>query len=252
MNLKTAHIHPQSDIALNLDTTPKSAMVNRFNDSAEFVPVAAAKPASDDKPHHEQAPVVQPPETVSSHSVVNEAYHKANSHKEKFEPKVHRPKKSRRRGWLKPLIITAVVAVILAGLATGGWFIYQKSAVVDGRLAAWRAGFSVEVPAYTPAGFIFRAPIFYAHHQAIITYRGIGNSQYYKLEEVVSNWSTQTLLTKEVTNNNLSYQTFQAGGLYIYVYDSGNATWVSQGVWYTISGHNNISAKKLAEIAAST
>ncbi|HUD81044.1 MAG TPA: hypothetical protein VMR08_00215 [Patescibacteria group bacterium] len=240
------------DTAVNVDEIPKSAMVNRYAAEDDFVPQPAAKAEQPKlEPAAAAAPAAMPADTVSSHQVVNEGYRRAKSHEQTYQPQAKRAKRSKRR-FVKSLLTTAIVAVILAGLASGGWFVYQKSAVIDARFASWRAGFTIEVPAYSPSGFIFKAPISYGKSEASLSYRAIASDQSYKVKEQVSRWDSQTLLTNIITNNNLSYQTFQAGGLYIYIYGNRSATWVSGNVWYTISGNENLSAKSLAEIAAST
>jgi len=234
------------------DEIPKSAMVNRYGAEDDFVPQATAKAEQPKlEPAAAAAPAAMPADMVSPHQVVNDGYRKAKSHEQTYQPKAKRAKRSRRR-FVISLLTTAIVAVILAGLASGGWFVYQKSAVIDARFASWRAGFTIEVPAYSPSGFIFKAPISYGKNEASLSYQAIASDQSYKVKEQVSRWDSQTLLTNIITNDNLSYQTFQAAGLYIYIYGNSKATWVSGNVWYTISGNENLSAKSLAEIAAST
>jgi hypothetical protein len=44
---------------------------------------------------------------------------------------------------------------------------------------------------------------------------------------------------------------FQQKGLTIYMYDGSHATWVNQGVWYTIEGDSLLDTEQLLRIATS-
>lgn len=148
----------------------------------------------------------------------------------------------------KFFIISAGILVI-AGLA--GYFSYNRVPQLSLQVATSKAGFSGHLPNNAPSGFSLKNPIESTKGSITLNYISNSDARKFAISQKPSNWSSESLLSNVFKQSKLNYQTYQDKGLTIYVYEGNNATWVNNGVWYTITGQNALSSQQLLAIAGS-
>jgi hypothetical protein len=236
-------------------TTQKSAYVQKFG--APAIPTAKVAPLEvrTAPPHIDvsKAPVAAPINNLHAKKsdLLDRALEAAQGHKEPF----YEHKKSWRTRVAKKIGVSgraiAISTTVLSGLVLGGLYAYQNVPKLAMRVAASRAGFNASMPSYSPAGFSFSGPVQYSSGQVVVGFKSNTDDRQYKLTQQTSNWSSDSLLSNFITNNNKQYQTYQDRGRTIYIYDDTNATWVDGGIWYQIEGKSQLTSDQLVRIAAS-
>ncbi len=150
--------------------------------------------------------------------------------------------------------ITTIVATSLAALMLFGYITYLNVPNMALRVAAVKAGFSANMPGYSPNGYRFTGPIAYSPGQITIQFSSNTDDREYNITQRQTSWDSKSLLDnfvkKEVSSDSL-YSTVYDRGLTVYIYEGSNASWVNGGVWYTVSGDSLLSSEQLLRIAAS-
>ena len=190
--------------------------------------------------------------TGTSHArlerMLDQALMRADAHKQA----------SRRQSWgrfsklqLLPrwLRITLIVIIILA---VAGWFVYRDIPAVAVKVAAERAHVSASLPAYTPSGFRYVAPISYKTGSVTISFKDkASSSSGYSITQQKSDWDSASLAAN-VIGPKTQVQTSEISGTTVYIYGSSDdATWVNDGVHYTIDNNAGLSSDQVLQIVQS-
>ena len=118
-------------------------------------------------------------------------------------------------------------------------------------LAATRAGLNASIPTYQPSGFSMAGPIEYEPGVVTLNFKSNSDERSFAVTQKNSSWNSETLLENFVFATKQPYQTFQANGRTIYIYEGNKATWVDGGVWFNIDGKANLNSDQLLRIADS-
>lgn len=240
----------------------KSHHINRFpsghhSSASRTAHSSPSKPAT--KTVHaplpvEAAPKQSPPTTPSmseSEKLVTNALKHARAHE------AHKPyaKKPRKRHVAHALGVSRRAANLamgaLAVLLLGGFFLYQNIPNLSMQLASTRAGFDAELPGYRPAGFTQDSKVAYSPGKVTISFHSNSDDREYTLTQQVSNWNSEALADNYLAANDRQYQSYDAAGKTVYVYDNSSATWVNGGIWYQIEGNSSLTSDQLINIANS-
>lgn len=222
----------------------KSSSVSKFNRSS---PKPTARKADSVKPTRHKSPPIRPTAPAALQPAVahfERAMHEATAHLETFVPPKSN-KKSRR----KLAISAAAVSVLLAA----GVFAYSMLPAANVKYAGTKAGFSANVPSYSPAGFGLSNNVASSAGEITMTYDSRTDDKNFKITQSPSNWSSQALLNNFVIPNYgaNNYQTYEAQGKTIYINNNSNATWVDGGVWYRLEGNAQLTSDQLQRIVNS-
>lgn len=117
------------------------------------------------------------------------------------------------------------------------------------RMASTRAGFQAKLPGYSPLGFSF-GNLSYGPGNVTVSYKS-DDSHKFDITQRTSDWDSQALLSNFVASANKAYQTYERAGRTIYFFGNNTATWVDNGVWYTVNGNNSLSKNQLLDLASS-
>jgi hypothetical protein len=250
--------HRRSEIAKQ---TPKSQQIHKFGTIQHRTSVVKSSVALDvakapTTNNHSMSKIDQPSNkkpayrASAAEKMIEAALTNAGTHSED-----HTPKKKKRNKILKKLGISAKAAgmssAILAGVLLGGFFAVQNVPNLSMRVAAARAGFDAQMPGYQPSGFSFKGPINYTTGKVTVSFESNSDEREYKVTQQASNWNSDALLSNYVVAGNKQYQTYLDRGRTLYIYDGSNATWVDNGVWYTVEGDSEMTTDQLIRIAAS-
>lgn len=178
----------------------------------------------------------------------DDALEHATSHEQPKLKKAPLHHKIARKLHISPrtLIITSSSLVLLI---VASFWAYINVPNVAVRVASLRAGVAASVPTYQPAGFALKGPISYQPGQVTMNYKSNSDDRDFAVIQRASDWNSETLLDNFVSTKNQEYQTVQANGRTIYMYDDGNATWVDGGTWYQVLGKSTLSSDQLLRIA---
>lgn len=251
--IRATHIQ-QSNLISKFGTTPA-------NIKSEVVPVAPAPTAAAKhtaKPveasHHRQAAPAHAatPTTPDhkKHDVFQKAIDQAISHQ---APKIKKPRVHHRiakKLHVSPRVVS-FSSMALAVLSVGSILAYQNMPEIAMKVASARAGLNANLPAYQPSGFSLAGPIKYDSGEVTLNYKSNSDTRAFNVVQKNSSWNSETLLENFVTTTKQPYQTFQANGRTIYIYDGNKATWVDGGVWFNIDGQANLNSDQLLKIADS-
>lgn len=179
--------------------------------------------------------------------MLDEALAKADAHK-KMLKQLQKRSLWKRLDFL-PKRLTIIVMTI--GLAAAiGLFVWQKIPGVSMKLAASKAKVNASLPAYKPQGFSIQGPVKYQRGAVVVQYQASG-SQSYSVTQKASDWDSVSLAANSIPSNT-PVQTSQVKGTTVYIYGPSNdATWVSNGVRYTIDDKANLSSDQIIKIANS-
>lgn len=142
-------------------------------------------------------------------------------------------------------------ALALAGFLVIGFAVYQNSAGISMQIANRRAGFSAAIPSYTPGGYALKGPVQYSPGKVIVSFSSTTSDKSYQIEQQPSQWSDDTLQEQVASSNGGQFQTFQAKGMKIFFSGNNSATWVDDGVLYTLRGDSGLASEQVASIASS-
>lgn len=201
--------------------------------TVQHIPVKPTPPAA-----HRPKPVHPAPSKPTD--IFEAAIAHAQSHKQLPPPGKHH-----RRGHSR---FAGLAAGIAAFLIIGGFIAYLNMPGISINIASVRAGFHAQLPTYKPIGYALDGGVQRHDNKITLTFRS-GDSSY-SLTQQASDWDSQTLLDSAVAYGGEKHQTIQSNGRTIYLYDN-QATWVSGGIRYDISGTNSLSTDEIAQLAAS-
>lgn len=188
--------------------------------------------------------------TIAANKQLDEAIANATSHQ---QPKIKKPKlheKIAKRLHIKPATLGAITAGFLI-VTIGGYITYDRVPNIAMRFAVARAGVKAQLPSYQPAGFSLNGPIEYTPGQISLAFQSNTDERAFKVIQRASQWNSETLLENFINEGRKQFQTLQANGRTIYIYDGSNATWVDGGVWYQIEGNSSLNSDQLLRIANS-
>jgi hypothetical protein len=223
----------------------RSAAVTRFTKPA-LVGISAA-PTTLAIPEFLQPPTaaVRPPglvkKSVTTADILEQALHIANSHN---QPAHHKPRRFNKHA-------TLIVSAFVFAFVVTGALASQNMDSIKVSLASTKAGFSASMPNYQPSGY---------HMQAVKADAGVVAVQYlsnsdarsYSVTQKQTSWDSETLRQEFVEKQADDFDTLDAGGLTVYVYGNGQATWVDNGVWYQVQTDGSLSNRQLIDLARST
>lgn len=213
--------------------------------AVEAAPVEHHTKPTPTAPQHESTPV-SASEQLYANALKHATAHEATQHvAKKPRRRMNKSLTARQRTVRFALSATAVIALL-------GFFAYQNVPNVSVRFAAARAGFNAQLPGYTPSGFKQDSVVTYAPGKVTVSFHSNSDTRAFQLSQQVSNWNSASLADNYLAANDKQYQSFQANGKTIYVYDGNSATWVNGGVWYQIQGKDsNLTNEQLVKIANS-
>ncbi len=161
-----------------------------------------------------------------------------------YRQPVHKSRKAKRGRR------TATTAAVLALLLVVGVAGSQQLPAERLRTAAAQAGFNATLPDYKPAGFSLQK--LNAGPGIVATnFHSNSDNRVYTITQRQSTWDSIGLRDNFVASIDANYQTAVAGNHTIYLYSNGNATWISDGIWYIIQSHDSLNQRQLVDLAAS-
>lgn len=193
--------------------------------------------------------------TSASHQhlerLLDHAFARADAHKQALRGRF--PGQSR---WQRLKLVPRWVSVssaLLAILLLGGFFAWQNVPQVSMKLAATRAHINASVPAYSPSGFKFTGPISSDNGAVTMQFTANGDAgRSFSITQKSTQWDSSSLLANYVNPAHTTFQTSQVKGTTVYIHGPTNdATWVSNGIWYTIKDKANLNSEQLLKIADS-
>ena len=152
----------------------------------------------------------------------------------------------RKRAFRMPAIATAVAALAILC----GYGVYATYPNIQVRVAASKAGISVK-PTVALNGFHISGPVAYSDGEITVSYRDNSGSTY-SVNQRRSNESERAIRSKASSrgSDNLSYEEISAGSTNIYRYDD-KATFVKDGMVYTINTNDRLTNEQISQIAKS-
>ncbi|HSH55316.1 MAG TPA: hypothetical protein VK983_00660, partial [Candidatus Limnocylindrales bacterium] len=185
----------------------------------------------------QRAPVAAPAQQLNS-DIFEQALAEATSHKQTYAPK--------RRGRIAGFATAAFLTLLLVGFIG-----YQNKPYIEMKIASSKAGIQATMPGYNPTGFTF-GNLAYSTDDVTLNYFSKSDpAQSYKIVQKASDWNSASLLDNFVMSTTKSYQTIERAGRTIYLYGDNTATWVDNGIWYTINGNQSLTSTQLLDLAGS-
>lgn len=145
----------------------------------------------------------------------------------------------------KPAAVAAAVAVVAI---LGGYIWLQNYPKLAIRSASNRAGFTASVPTYLPSGFSLNHNAATQPGLVALTFSSIASADNITITQRPTDWDSQSLLANYVADQSPQHLSVNQQGLTIYLYNGNQASWVNQGIWYSIGGHNHLNRDQLLKI----
>lgn len=237
---QSRHIQRFTPVQQNHPVTRRQHAIAARRDSAA-VAVATTRPAA-----HGSHPAHN-----TTHTTPQKSTHHTPRHADLFEAaianaKSHEqpaPKQRKTRNKLVNLTASLAALVVIAGFIG-----YLNMSKIEMRVASVRAGFSAQLPGYSPTGYALDGGIKAQHGVVATTYRS--GSSAYTLQQQTSDWDSQTLYDNVVAMSSEKQQTVSGKGRTVYVYGN-RAAWVNGGVLYSMQTKGDISNQEILSIATS-
>lgn len=144
--------------------------------------------------------------------------------------------------------VASMAAGTLALLLIAMFAFYQNSPGLQLKMAGIHAGVATTMPNFQAAGFAYNGVKASSGKLTL----GFSNKQgSYQLTQRNTSWSGSDMI-QEVSSVDASghpnYVTVHAGDTTVYRFDNTNATWVSGGKWYTVTGTGALSNDQVKSI----
>ena len=197
---------------------------------------APAKPEGD-TPTNAPAPApTNKPQDIFDHALANAAnFLDVKDHRSHFRKHTRKHVASMAAGTLALLVI--------AGFAT-----YQNSPGLQLKVASVQAGVATDMPNFAAAGFAYNGAK--ATNGKLLV--GFSNDRgRYQLSQQSTSWNgTDMIQSVSATDasGKPNYTTVQDGNTTIYRFSNTNATWVSGGKWYSVTGTNALTNDQVKSI----
>lgn len=151
-----------------------------------------------------------------------------------------------KRAFRMPAIATAAAAVAILA----GYGVYAAYPNVQVRVAASKAGINAQ-PTVALNGYHISGPVAYANGEITVNYRD-GNGSTYSVNQRKAAETDKSLRTAASSrgSSNMTYEEISAGSTNIYRYDD-KATWVKDGMVYTIDTNDRLTNEQISTIAKS-
>jgi hypothetical protein len=185
------------------------------------------------KPEGTVPPTVPAPQPPSNNPVPQDIFEHALANASNFldvkEHRAHFRKHARRH-------VLSMAAGTMALLLIALFAFYQNSPSLQVRVAGARAGVSTSVPNFAAAGFSYSGvkessgTLTVGFHDQVGSYQLIQRSTSWSGTDMVQNVASVSAGGKP------NYSTLQVGDATIYRFSNTNATWVSGGTWYNLTG----------------
>lgn len=236
--------------------TQKSNLVSRFGTKNVAIKTAIlpVKPIPMPKTvtaasMHATAPV-SAKKKIKDSDIFAAAIAQAMSHKQPAYKQKNKFHKTARSLHVSPNTLAVSIAAMVALVGLGG-FAYVNVPTIALKVAASKAGLRANMPAYQPSGFTLAGPITYNPGEVNLQYKSNTDNRDFSVVQQTSSWNSEALLSNVIAPTNKPFQTYQANGRTIYVYDNNKAAWVDGGILYKIEGKAELSSDQLLKIANS-
>jgi len=177
--------------------------------------------------------------------LLDEALVRADAHKKMMRKRSLNPfvRFNRLPKWLSIIIVFLILAAAAAVIA------WRDVPAVAIKVAGQQAHVSAGLPAYVPTGFSVAGPISHTNNTVTVKYK---NGSYgYDITQRSSSWNSASLAANVLAPNS-QVQTSLVQGTTVYIYgDQNNATWVNNGVWYTLKNNASLSSDQILRIVQS-
>lgn len=140
----------------------------------------------------------------------------------------------------------AVAAVMIAVM--GGYVWLTNYPHMAARLASTKAGIEASLPGYMPSSYRLKGPISYSPGQVKFKFSSAGSSSPLVITAKQTHWDSASLLENYVSKQSSDYLTMHSQGLTIYFYNGNHATWINQGLWYSLEGDSHLNREQLLKI----
>lgn len=201
-------------------------------------PKAAPRPAA-------AISVVQPSQPTpqkTSADIFETALAHATSHEQKAPLHARRFTARRKR-------LVNIMAGFGAFLLIGGFATYMNMTNIEMRVASMKAGFSVQMPSYTPAGYALDGRV--ENQDGTVAMHFRSGESLFTITQQASDWNSSTLLDQAAADQGQPKQTIESKGRTVFIYNGSNATWVNGGVHYQITGNASLDSEELVALATS-
>ncbi len=233
---------PSAIVSHNQARVQRAAQYTQSEQVSHFVkPVEnqAAQPVKPVDQSWQPAPQTDPPAVPKSptDTLLEHALQQADSHE---EPPLAAGKSMWRR-----ISLVGVPAIVVAIIIVGT----HSFTNLELRIASAKVGFNTSLPAYEPSGYSLTQLKYSKGVFASKFHDSAGNR--YTITQGTTSWNTTDLLDNYVSNTTPNYQVVHVGNRTIYLYGSGNATWVDHGIWYQINSDGSLNESQLISVANS-
>ncbi|HVE80736.1 MAG TPA: DUF4367 domain-containing protein [Candidatus Dormibacteraeota bacterium] len=145
-------------------------------------------------------------------------------------------------------------SVVAAGAALaimGGYIWMQNYPKMAFRTAAHKAGVEATLPSYVPSSYR-QDEVSYQTGEVKISFYTPGSRQKLDITQRRTAWDSDSLRENHISPKTDKYLAVQGQGLTIYFYDNNKqVSWVNHGVWYNMTGAEQLSREQILKIAYS-
>ena len=235
--------------------TPKILTISKFTNPFErsVTPTITELPVS-------PAPVAAPTPPEAPPTLVKPKLGQFDEKREVFRHPVAQilPKASRSSSYKRNLFsffkfrprTIAKVSAALVVIAGAGFIAYMKIPAVGLKVVNAKAGFSATIPAIVPSGYSFKGTMQFADGAVVESFSADAHKAF-SIVQRPSNLTSDSLLSKYILSSNFKYQSYSERGLIVYIYNSGDAMWVNNGIWYTLIAKGNLTSDDILSVAGS-
>lgn len=144
--------------------------------------------------------------------------------------------------------LTSAIAAVAVVVVMGGYIWLQNVPKLAVHTASAKAGFDASLPSYVPSSYTMQHDVSAGPGHITLAFSSPSGNNLI-INQQKTSWDSQSLLDNYVSKQSSGYLTVNNQGLTIYLYNGDAASWVNQGVWYSIQGNNQLNREQLLKIA---
>lgn len=182
-------------------------------------------------------------EIDSSKSTQNKHSKRSDRKAARAEAKAAKRQEKRRSFSLRTAVTMAGALGVVVAIG-----VYVAMPTISVKMAASKAGIDAKNP-YAPKGYTIDGKVAYGKGKVVINYHGKNDGDGYTVTQEKSDQTTSDLLS-DLTSKGEAYDEVRTSNKSIYL-TSDNATWVENGIKYTIKGNDYLDTEQITDIAAS-